>query len=128
MIQPSSDTGLPENFPTLAQRLSRNVAARRKCLQITQSQLAEQLSVEPETISRLERGKHLPSLAMLEKIARVLMTSIADLLAEHTGYAQPSNEALSVSARLSTLNESDRQFALKSLKQLCDHLASSPSD
>ena len=119
----TDSVSFPDSEP-LAERLSRNVSVRRKSLRITQARLAEQLSVEPETISRLERGKHLPSIATLEKIAQILMVSIADLLAEDTVSAQPSDEALAVTAWLSALSESDRQFALKSLRQLCDHLGS----
>ena len=122
MVNSNSEGAFPVHHATIARRLSLNVAKRRKSLRITQSQLAEQISVEPVTISRLERGKHLPSIATLEKIAQALMVSIAELLAENTTGAQASDEAIVVTAWLAALSDQDRQFALKSLKQLCDYL------
>ena len=46
---------------------------------LTQEALAEKVGVAPETISRLERGVSIPSLRMLEKIARGLGVELRDL-------------------------------------------------
>jgi len=59
-----------QNEDALAVRLSRNIASRRRELNLTQAQLAERLCVDTETLSRFERGKHLPSLATLETLGR----------------------------------------------------------
>jgi transcriptional regulator with XRE-family HTH domain len=63
-------------------RLSRNITARRRALALTQAQVAERLGLDTETVSRFERGKHLPSLITLERLARVLVTTVGELLAE----------------------------------------------
>ena len=71
-----------QNDDALAVRLSRNIASRRRELNLTQAQLAERLCVDTETLSRFERGKHLPSLATLERLAAQLQTTVAILLEE----------------------------------------------
>ncbi len=48
--------------------LGRNIAGRRKILGLTQAVLAEQLGIDTVTVSRFERGSHLPSLLRLEHI------------------------------------------------------------
>jgi transcriptional regulator with XRE-family HTH domain len=53
-------------------KLGQRVAAQRKLAGLTQEELAEKVGVAPETISRLERGASVPSLASIEKIAHVL--------------------------------------------------------
>ncbi|MEY4592746.1 MAG: hypothetical protein RIR18_1641 [Pseudomonadota bacterium] len=67
---------------TLSDRLSKNIQEQRKILGMTQACLAEKLGIEPESVSRFERGVNLPSLATLEKIARILETTNAGLLSE----------------------------------------------
>lgn len=105
----------------LSARLSRNIATRRRQLGLTQAQLAERLQVETETLSRFERGKHLPSLLSLERLAGVLQTTVADLLEEE--FRAPDDQALAVAAWLGALKPADRQFVTDLIKRCCDHLA-----
>jgi DNA-binding XRE family transcriptional regulator len=51
--------------PDLGKFLGQQIAAHRTALNLTQNQLAERLGVEPETVSRFERGSSLPSLKRL---------------------------------------------------------------
>lgn len=106
------------NFLSL--RLARNIAHRRRTLALTQAQLAERLGVDTETLSRFERGKHMPSLLMLERLAKILMTTIAALLEEET--QQVDGDALMMAAWLAELSPADRDFARNVLKQCCDYL------
>lgn len=101
-------------------RLSRNIAARRRALDLTQAQLAEHLGVDTETLSRFERGKHLPSLATLERLAEQLQTTVAVLLEETT--PQANDDALAMTAWLMRLDEDDRAFVRDQLKRTCDYL------
>lgn len=101
-------------------RLGRNLAGYRKALGLTQEQLAQRLGVEPETISRFERGATAPSLATLEKIAALLQVRISDLLGEAS--PMPSDAAMILHAWLLRLNEDDRDFVLESVKRLCTYL------
>lgn len=104
----------------LPARLGRNLAARRKALGLTQAQVAERLGVDTETLSRFERGKHVPSLLTLERLAGVLSSTCADLLEEVP--VLPTTDALMVGAWLSELSEPDQGFVRDMLKSWCDHL------
>ncbi|MEJ5152767.1 helix-turn-helix domain-containing protein [Comamonas sp. MYb396] len=106
----------------LAQLLGQRIAQLRKSRQWTQAQLAERLQVEPETISRFERGASVPSLHTLESLASVLRVGIADLLA-HSSTA-PDDQAMRISAWLSELEPADRAFVTGIMQQLCERLRS----
>lgn len=63
----------------LNEKLGRRVADLRQAAGMTQADLAERVSVATETISRLERGAVVPSLARLEQIAGALGVEFAEL-------------------------------------------------
>jgi len=52
--------------------IARTVIQRRRKLGLTQVELARLAHVRPETISRLEAAKHVPSVATIDKIDRAL--------------------------------------------------------
>ena len=101
-------------------RVARNIGERRRALGLTQAQLAERLGVDTETLSRFERGKHAPTLKNLIRLAGLLQTTVADLLAEEG--LQPSEEATIMTAWLAALAPNDKAFAMAMLKQCCDFL------
>lgn len=105
----------------LATRLSRNLAARRRVISLTQAQVAERLGVDTETVSRFERGKHVPSLLTLERMAVVLATSVGELLAEKPN--QSDDQSLVITSWMAALGPDDQAFAQALLKQCCDYLA-----
>lgn len=105
----------------LAARLSRNLTARRHALGLTQAQIAERTYLDTETVSRFERGKHLPSLVTLERLSHVLATTISELLAEEP--SQADDQSLVIMSWLSALQPDDQAFARALLKQCCDYLA-----
>ena len=104
----------------LGKRLGQRIAARRKAIAWTQDQLAERLGVDAETISRFERGATVPSLVTLDKLARTLSSSTADLLSEVS--AAPSDQALQISQMLASLPSEDSEFVVSQVKALCDHM------
>lgn len=106
----------------LAQLLGTRIAELRKSRQWTQAQLAERLQVEPETISRFERGTSTPSLHTLENLASALRVSIGDLLIESS--TAPDDQAMRISAWLSELEPIDRAFVTNVTQQLCERLRS----
>lgn len=110
MVETSSDSSLPK-------RLGGNIADRRKALGWTQAMLAERMGMEPESISRFERGATLPSLATLEQLAALLNTTIADLLAECPEEAY--TEAQRISALLSDLAPDARASVLDVVERVC---------
>jgi len=61
------------------QQLGHRVALQRKVAKLTQAALAEKVGVSDETISRLERGAAVPSLARLEQIATALGVGLDEL-------------------------------------------------
>lgn len=101
----------------LPQRLGRNIAQRRRQIGWTQANLAERMKMEPESISRFERGATLPSLATLELLAKELNVTVADLLAECPDAAY--SEAQRISGWLSKLQPDARKMVLEGLQKLC---------
>lgn len=79
---------------SLAKRLSKNLSDRRKKLGLTQEKIAGRVGLDTESVSRFERGKTLPSLATLERLAIGLETTIADLLSEYPGSAYTPAERI----------------------------------
>lgn len=69
-----------DNENRLAVRIGTNLRIGRARLGLTQGQLAERIDVEVETISRIETGAQLPSLARLEQIGLALDLPVAALL------------------------------------------------
>jgi transcriptional regulator with XRE-family HTH domain len=61
-------------------RLGHKVSMYRRRAGLTQAQLAKQLHVAPETINRLERGKAMPSVATIDRVASALGVELAELL------------------------------------------------
>ncbi|WP_080428901.1 helix-turn-helix domain-containing protein [Burkholderia ubonensis] len=101
-------------------RLGLRIADQRKALGWTQDQLAEQLSVDAETISRFERGVAIPALLTLDRLAGILNTSVSALLTESS--VGPSDPAIRISAWLESLSSEDSDFVVAQVKALCDHL------
>jgi transcriptional regulator with XRE-family HTH domain len=64
----------------LLRALGRRIAKRRQDKGMTQEQLAQKLRVSDTHVSYMERGERGPSLGMLQRIAKVLDTSIAKLI------------------------------------------------
>ncbi len=64
-----------------AKRIGQRVRAAREDLNWTLDFLAERTGIQAPNLSRLESGKHLPSLPTLERVADALGISIAELLA-----------------------------------------------
>lgn len=62
--------------------LAAALLARREATQLTQARLAEEIGVHVITISNIERGKRMPSVAMLRRIAGGLDVSVDVLFAE----------------------------------------------
>jgi transcriptional regulator with XRE-family HTH domain len=63
----------------LAQILGESIARRRKSAGITQESLATTLGINPETLSRMEKGHFSPKMGRLPDIAEALHCSVADL-------------------------------------------------
>ena len=93
----------------LAKHLGGNLCERRKQLGWTQ-----------ETVSRIERGAHLPSLPTLDRLAVALRCSAGDLLSKE-GPVEAS-EAATFGAWISELGPDDRAFVMSVVRNCCEHL------
>jgi transcriptional regulator with XRE-family HTH domain len=63
----------------LQKKLGKRIAALRKARKLTQEQMAEALGCSVEFISLVERGVNAPSVAGLEKFAKVLKVEVKEL-------------------------------------------------
>src|SRR5439155_23288375 len=52
--------------------LARKISRHRRMLGLSQAELARRAGIRPETLNRIEQGKHSPSVATVEKIERAL--------------------------------------------------------
>lgn len=73
------------------------IAQRRSAIGLTQAQLAGQLGITDKAVSKWERGKSLPDMALLGRVAAELRVSVMEIL---------SGEPMNV-ARSSNLDEAD---------------------
>jgi len=62
------------------QKVAQQISALRKSKGITQSELGERVGVSFQAVSKWERGETLPDIAVLPDLARVLETSIDNIL------------------------------------------------
>ena len=72
------------------QEIGRRIAALRKAKNLTQAELAEQLSVSYQAVSNWERGESMPDIFKLPTLAAVLGTSVDALLAGETAAEEPN--------------------------------------
>ena len=63
----------------LQRKLGQRIASLRKGRKLTQEQLAEAIGCSVEFISLVERGVNAPSVAGLEKFAKVLKIEVREL-------------------------------------------------
>jgi len=63
----------------LQKKLGQRIASLRKVRKLTQEQMAETLGCSVEFISLVERGVNAPSVAGLEKFAKILKVEVKEL-------------------------------------------------
>lgn len=103
---------------SLARRLGRHIGDRRRAVGLTQEQLAEYLEIDTLTVSRYETGNILPPLTVVDLMARLLHTTIADLLSESP--IQPMEHGDRITVLLAGLSISDRDWVERIVKQLVE--------
>jgi len=100
----------------LARLIGKAVATKRLKKKLTQGQLAERLGVEPETISRIERGITLAPVSRLSGIADVLGVPLADLIRD--GSPRLADRAQSLAASLQGIPDADLVLVLEVVEKL----------
>jgi transcriptional regulator with XRE-family HTH domain len=100
------------------------IAKRRKAKGLTQAQLAEQMSIEKETISRVETGVISPTLSRLAQLAKILDCEMTDLLRIRT--PEVEDHALSLAGRMGDLSDSERELIVGMLSRVAVALRKFP--
>ena len=102
-------------------QMGRAIAVHRQKKGLTQSELAEKLDVEQETISRFERGATLPPLGRLADIADALSLPLEDLL--RSGSPRLEDTAQAIARAMEHLSDADQRMVGDIVQQLCARLA-----
>lgn len=112
-------------------RLGALLRQRRRALGWSQVRLAGQLGVQGETISRIERGLHMPPLKKLHELCRAMRVSLAQLIteAERSERGQRSERSERsergedlLQELLMDLDAADREFVLETAARCARHL------
>ena len=97
-------------------RIGRFIAERRKALELTQRQLAEQLSVSDKAVSKWETGRGLPDVLLMLPLCAVLGITVNDLLSgERVGEGDYRKKAEENMMELMRENAENRQRLLQSI-------------
>jgi transcriptional regulator with XRE-family HTH domain len=75
---------------TLQQTFGNVIRRRRQELKLGQESLADKAGLHRTHVSLLERGKRMPSLLVIKKLAAALETTMASLMGEIEGIDAPS--------------------------------------
>jgi DNA-binding XRE family transcriptional regulator len=93
-VLPAADArGYYPAAETLRAILARDIIGQRRVLGLSQVELARRAGIRPETLNRLEQGKHSPSVPTVEKIDRALREAETERAAAATAKKQPSRAA-----------------------------------
>ena len=103
---------------SLSAVVGNNIQASRKARGLTQNQLAQELGVEVETISRYERGLRAPSFPQLEKLCLVL--DVPAWLLFSDGRNAPDARAMTIAEFLKDLSNRDIEFVVSFVKQYAE--------
>lgn len=95
----------------LARTVGALIASRRKAKGLTQEQLAEQMEIEKETVSRMETGIISPTLTRLAQLAKFLDCEISDFL--RTSSPELADQAQSLAKRMGNLSDSQRAILVQ---------------
>ena len=98
-------------YRNIARIAAENIAAKRKACGMTQAQVAERLSVEKESISRMESGRIVLSLERLEQFALLYGCSVGELLREASQDVEAQGQA--IMEMLSPLTPEEREAVLR---------------
>lgn len=104
----------------LAKVIGKAITRHRLTKGLTQEQLAEQLGIGNEAVSRMERGIVMPTVARLVEIAVILECDVAALLSEVSSHED--GQAQHLARLLSPLSIKDRTMVISVVEQLSARL------
>ena len=103
----------------LSETVGKNIQACRKRTGLTQNQLAQELGIEVETVSRYERGIVAPSFSQLENICNVF--EIPPWLLFSDGSFVPDVQAMTITELLKGLSSRNKEFVLQFAQTYAQH-------
>ncbi|MBB4868274.1 transcriptional regulator with XRE-family HTH domain [Pseudomonas nitritireducens] len=106
----------------VAESIGRAIARQRVRCEMTQEQVAEQLGVGNEAVSRIERGVVMPTVLRLLELAAIFDCEAAELLSEAS--LRTTDQASRLAQLLSGLKDHDRQLVVGIVEQLSERLRS----
>jgi DNA-binding XRE family transcriptional regulator len=77
-LPPADARGYYPAVETMRALLARDILRQRRALGLSQAELARRAGIRPETIIRLEQGKHSASVPTVDKIDRALRAAEAE--------------------------------------------------
>lgn len=86
--------------------VGRSISRRRKQKGLTQAQVAEQMRVEKETVSRIETGVISPTLKRLDQLADILSCSVTDLI--RYSDQRPDDHVIGIAEIMQDMSEEER--------------------
>ncbi len=84
-LPPADARGYYPAVETMRALLARDILRQRRALGLSQADLARRAGIRPETLNRLEQGKHSPSIPTVDKIDRALKAVEAERAARAKG-------------------------------------------
>ncbi|WP_227430849.1 helix-turn-helix domain-containing protein [Psychrobacter sp. I-STPA6b] len=90
----------------LSRNIGRAIAKNRQLAGLTQAQVAEYLEISNDAVSRMERGKIMPTVARLMQMADIFGCETADLLTQSSVLAL--DQSRRIQQLLAQLDEKER--------------------
>jgi len=100
----------------LAVAVGRAIAKQRISAGLTQENVAEQLGIGLEAVSRMERGVAIPTVVRLFELADIFDCDAADLVTQAS--SRSSDQASHLNRLLSRLSTTDRSMMLEVFERL----------
>lgn len=100
----------------IAKRIGRLIADYRLKAGFTQDQVAERLGIGFEAVSRIERGKSIPTVLRLFELADIFECGVDELLMGVSH--RPIDQTSDIARMLSELSLDDREMVIETVKTL----------
>ena len=105
----------------IEERLGKAIAAQRIARGLSQAQLAEEMGVDKDTVSRFERGAVLAPMQRLIQLADIFEMPLEDLI--RGASANVADAAPDIARMLAKLDDDGRRFVRHIVEELCERLA-----
>lgn len=105
-----------QKMKALAHAIGKAIAQQRAACELTQEDVAEQLGIGNEAVSRIERGIVMPTVGRLAEFAQIFNCAIADFVLPISPL--PSDQVQYLSKLLQDLQDADRKIIVEIVETL----------